>query len=70
MSMQTQSPLEKMVFRKTNNKGGRNISVTPSNSTNKHLSYGRIILDAQYRRFGLPPATRRPACFVWRAALP
>ena len=44
--MQTQSPLEKMVFRKTNNKGGRNISVTPNNSTNKHLAYGRIILDA------------------------
>ena len=46
MSMQTQSPLEKMVFRKTNSKGGRNISVTPNNSTNKHLAYGRIILDA------------------------
>jgi len=44
--MQTQSPLEKMVFRKTNSKGGRNISVTPNNSTNKHLAYGRIILDA------------------------
>ena len=25
---------------------GRNISVTPSNSTNKHLAYGRIILNA------------------------
>jgi 5-deoxy-glucuronate isomerase len=46
MSMQTQSPLEKMVFRKTNSKSGRNISVTPSNSTNQHLAYGRIILDA------------------------
>ena len=45
-SMQTQSPLEKMVFRKTNAKAGRNISVTPSNSTNKHLAYGRIILNA------------------------
>ena len=44
--MQAQSSLEKMVFRKTNNKVGRNISVTPSNSTNKHLSYGRIILNA------------------------
>ena len=43
--MHAQSPLEKMVFRKTNQKSGRNISVTPSNSTNKHLAYGRIILN-------------------------
>jgi 5-deoxy-glucuronate isomerase len=31
-----------MVFRKTNQHLGRRISVTPSNSTNRHLSYGRI----------------------------
>ena len=37
--------LDKMVFRKTNGKSGRHISVTPANSTNRHLSYGRIILD-------------------------
>lgn len=36
---------KKMVFRKTNGKIGRHIAVTPANSTNKHLSYGRIILD-------------------------
>src|ERR1041384_2001235 len=34
-----------MVFRKTNQHVGRRISVTPFNSTNVHLSYGRIILD-------------------------
>jgi 5-deoxy-glucuronate isomerase len=34
-----------MVFRNTNRCVGRHISVTPSNSTNRHLSYGRIILD-------------------------
>jgi 5-deoxy-glucuronate isomerase len=33
-----------MVFRKTNSRSGRHISVTPENSTNRHLSYGRIIL--------------------------
>jgi 5-deoxy-glucuronate isomerase len=38
--------MEKMVFRKTNSKSGRTISVTPENSTNQHLAYGRIILDA------------------------
>ena len=39
-------PLQRMVFRKTDRYKGRHISVTPANSTNKHLSYGRIILDA------------------------
>ena len=34
-----------MVFRKTNAHAGRHISVTPENSTNRHLSYGRIILN-------------------------
>src|SRR5258705_2037372 len=33
-----------MVFRKTNQHLGRRISVTPANSTNQHLSYGRIRL--------------------------
>ncbi len=36
---------EKMVFRKTNAHSGRKLSVTPANSTNRHLSYGRIILN-------------------------
>jgi 5-deoxy-glucuronate isomerase len=35
---------QRMVFRRTNAEPGRNISVTPENSTNRHLSYGRIIL--------------------------
>jgi 5-deoxy-glucuronate isomerase len=35
---------DKMVFRKTNEHTGRRISVTPENSTNQHLSYGRILL--------------------------
>jgi 5-deoxy-glucuronate isomerase len=33
-----------MVFRKTGSHMGRYISVTPANSTNKHLPYGRIRL--------------------------
>ena len=37
--------IDKMVFRKTNQHLGRRISVTPANSTNRHLSYGRIRLD-------------------------
>ncbi|HKD78104.1 MAG TPA: 5-deoxy-glucuronate isomerase [Candidatus Angelobacter sp.] len=42
-------PFERMVFRNTNRYKGRHVSVTPGNSTNKHLSYGRIILDAGTR---------------------
>lgn len=36
-----------MVFRKTDRHVGRHISVTPENSTNRHLSYGRIRLNAE-----------------------
>lgn len=36
---------QRMVFRKTNAHVGRQVSVTPRNSTNRHLSYGRIILN-------------------------
>ena len=46
MSTQAEMALEKMVFRKTNSKKGRHLAVTPLNSTMKHLSYGRIILDS------------------------
>src|SRR5258708_36998229 len=35
-----------MVFRKTNSEKGRHLAVTPRNSMMRHLSYGRIILDA------------------------
>ena len=36
----------RMIFRKTNAGLGRHIAVTPANSTNRHLSYGRIILNS------------------------
>ncbi len=45
MSTATASSVDRMVFRKTNAHWGRHISVTPNNSTNRHLSYGRIILN-------------------------
>jgi 5-deoxy-glucuronate isomerase len=41
-----QVPLEKMVFRKTGGQIARHIFVSPSNSTMKHLTYGRIVLNA------------------------
>ena len=46
MSQQAQVSLEKMVFRKTNGQTGRHLAVTPENSTMRHLSYGRIILNS------------------------
>src|SRR5215471_18848756 len=46
MSTQATSMIDQMVFRKTNQCVGRRVSVTPSNSTNRHLSYGRIILNS------------------------
>jgi 5-deoxy-glucuronate isomerase len=42
-----------MVFRKTNAHSGRHISVTPENSTNRHLSYGRIILTNDHNSVSL-----------------
>src|SRR5215470_14083148 len=45
MSTKAEVALEKMVFRKTNAQKGRHVAVTPGNSTMKHLSYSRIILD-------------------------
>jgi 5-deoxy-glucuronate isomerase len=45
MSTRSAVPVGKMVFRKTNAQTGRNLAVTPKNSTMRHLCYGRIILN-------------------------
>src|SRR5580693_8200890 len=46
MSTPSAVSVDKMVFRRTNAQTGRHLSVTPENSTMKHLAYGRIRLDA------------------------
>jgi 5-deoxy-glucuronate isomerase len=46
MSTQAEVGLDQMVFRKTHKHTGRQISITPGNSSMRHLSYGRVILDA------------------------
>jgi 5-deoxy-glucuronate isomerase len=46
MSTLSAVSVDKMVFRRTNAQTGRHLSVTPENSTMKHLAYGRIRLDA------------------------
>jgi 5-deoxy-glucuronate isomerase len=42
--------MHKMIFRGTNAHLGRHISVSPDNSTMRHLSYGRIILRSNNKR--------------------
>jgi 5-deoxy-glucuronate isomerase len=44
MATLAQTQTDKMIFRKTNARAGRHVWVTPANSTNRHLSYGRILL--------------------------
>jgi len=46
MTAQQQAAVEKMVFRKTNAHTGRHISITPGNSSMRHLAYGRILLNS------------------------
>ena len=46
MSSQTQVASEKMIFRKTNAQLGRHISISPANSSMRHLAYGRILLNS------------------------
>jgi len=47
MSTQMKEEKNQLIFRHTNSRKGRNISITPQNSAMKHLVYGRIILDPE-----------------------
>src|SRR5712692_7735072 len=47
MSTQMKEAKNQLIFRHTNARKGRNISITPQNSAMKHLVYGRIILDPE-----------------------
>lgn len=44
MSTQVENAINQRIFRKTNAHAGRHISVTPDNSSMRHLQYGRIQL--------------------------
>src|SRR5215467_11281786 len=50
MSTAMKQSNEQLIFRKTNAQKGRTISITPQNSSMKHLFYGRIILDKEIPR--------------------
>jgi 5-deoxy-glucuronate isomerase len=47
MSTQTGEAKDQYIFRGTNKQKGRHVSITPQNSSMKHLGYGRIVLDAE-----------------------
>jgi 5-deoxy-glucuronate isomerase len=46
MTPQEQIAVEKMIFRKTNAHAGRHVSISPGNSSMRHLAYGRILLNS------------------------
>lgn len=71
MSTQTGSALDKMIFRKTNAKTGRHLAVTPQNSTMRHLSYGRIILNSSEPSVSFSNASRETGliCLSGRATV-
>ena len=48
MSTQVENAIHQRVFRKTNARAGRHISVTPDNSSMRHLRYGRIQLSGSH----------------------
>ncbi len=47
MSTQMKEENNQLIFRNTNSRKGRNISITPENSAMQHLTYGRIMLDSE-----------------------
>ena len=46
MTTQARPAMDGMVFRNTHRHIGRNIFITPANSSMQHLAYGRIVLNA------------------------
>ena len=46
MSTQGEGGIDQLIFRGTDRHTGRHVSITPGNSSMKHLAYGRIILNA------------------------
>ncbi len=47
MSTEEEGGIDQVIFRATDKHTGRHVSVTPGNSSMKHLAYGRIILNAE-----------------------
>ena len=45
MGTKEEGGIDQLIFRRTDKHTGRRISITPGNSSMKHLAYGRIILN-------------------------
>jgi len=69
MSGSASAQSSKMVFRQTHHSLGRHISVTPENSTMRHLAYGRIILNTSQPAVAFADGGRETAliCLKGRA---
>jgi 5-deoxy-glucuronate isomerase len=50
MSTQMKEAKDQLIFRQTNQRKGRHMSVTPENSSMKYLLYGRVMLDQEVPR--------------------
>ena len=64
MSNDADGSTHQMVFRKTHGHTGRRISVTPGNSSMKHLAYGRIILNPAKPSSHFPTGERETGLIV------
>lgn len=71
MSTQVQPNLQRMIFRATNREAGRHVAVTPENSTNRHLSYARVILSRSvpFAFFGTDNRETGLTCLSGRGAV-
>lgn len=58
MNAQTQTDANNLIFHHTNRHAGRFIAVTPSNSSMRHLHYGRIRLNGDHARVSFATAER------------
>jgi 5-deoxy-glucuronate isomerase len=61
MGTQPAVDFEKMIFRNTHAKAGRHLSITPQNSTMKHLGYARVILNSSTPKVAFANQNRETA---------
>jgi len=64
MTAATPRATDLMVFRKTNAHAGRHIAVTPANSANQHLCYGRVILNRDVPAVSFSTSSHETALIV------
>jgi 5-deoxy-glucuronate isomerase len=64
MAAELENGTDSMVFRKTDTHLGRHISVTPANSTNRHLCYGRVILKDHVKSVSIDTGERETSFIV------